>query len=233
MAMAKLPLNEVIGLIVKATILSESSLSRLFKHISEHDSAILTGWRANQHDRSKCVVQDSPFSQEELSKTANKPELLNKLANRNIKASLLALGYGVTHVDGSYIENFNTPQQVEVSEDSLFVSNLNDSPDFMSNIQKLGELYCQDSVLIISKGGVDAYLLGTNKAEFPGHGNRVLVGDLDMGKSAEFMTKVRNRPFAFHESKAATTSKLQTYQDLPKNQRMAVKAIHARAMACR
>lgn len=221
-------LTEAISLIVKDQLLSESGLSRLYKHIQEHDCAVLTGWRNDQRDRSKCAVGALPFPKDVFEDPTKTNLHLNKLANRDIKAALIATGFGVTNVDGSYIENFNTPQQVEVSEDSVFVANLADMAfdQFVDVVASLGRKYCQDSVLVIPKGGQEAFLLGTNNSEFPGLDNRVPVGSLTMGKEAEFMTKVKNRPFTFTES-------LTTYSSLSRNERMAVSAIHARVMGRR
>jgi len=190
--------------------LNESSLSRMHQHIMEHDCAILTAYRNDISDLSACTANtDKPEEGES-----------NKSRNRDLKATLLAMGIGVTKVDGSYIEDFDTPKAVEVSEASLFCVNLKDDKNFAATIQRLGEKYCQDSVLIIPKGGQGAYLFGTNNAEFPGYGSKVSVGDVKFGEESEFMTKVRNRPFTFNES-----ATLETYQDLSRNQRMAVKAI--------
>jgi len=143
---------------------------------------------------------------------------LNKRRNRDLKAMLLGFDYGVTAVDGSYIENFEQPDQIEVKEDSLFVVNLNDDPDFARNVQEMAEKFCQDSVIIIPQGGKAAYLHGTNESDFPGYGEKVEVGDLKMGKEAEFMTRVGKRPFTFGEG-------LETYDKLSRLEKMAVKSI--------
>ena len=90
--------------------------------------------------------------------------------------------------------------------------------------QELGEKYCQDSVLCIPRGAEGAFLLGTNNAEFPGYGKKVKVGKVKYGEEAEFMTRTRDRPMTFAESKNSNI-KLETYRDLPRNQRMVVKAI--------
>jgi hypothetical protein len=108
-------------------LLTESSLSRIYQHITEHDTALLTAFRDDASDLSSC------------SGAAVDAELSNKERNRNLKATLLSLGYGVTAVDGSFIENYgNLDKQVEVKEDSFFVVNLNDSPDFIESITNLG-----------------------------------------------------------------------------------------------
>jgi len=197
-------------LLDKPKLLKESSLSRLYKHMIEHDTAILTAYRDDPTDISQCVKgADLPKKGE-----------TNQIRNRNLKATLLAMGYGVTKVDGSYIEDFNTPAAKEVSENSLFCANIKDDPEFVKTVQKLGEKYCQDSVLIIPKGTKNAYLYGTNNAEFPGYKQSIDVGDAKFGEEAEFMTKIGGRSVTMAEEQL-----LEVYKDLSRNQRMAVKAI--------
>ena len=58
-------------------VLTESGLSRIYGHIMEHDSAILTAFR-NEYTNAE-----------------------NYQRNRELKAYLLSMGYGVTKVEGS------------------------------------------------------------------------------------------------------------------------------------
>jgi len=194
-------------------LLKESGLSRVLQHIEAHDCAILTAFRNDPKDMSKCAKGSVDDNDKEGNTKA-----LNKRRNRDLKAILLGFDYGVTAVDGSYIENFEQQDQIEVKEDSLFTVNLNDDPDFVKNVQEMAEKFCQDSVIIIPQGGKDAYLLGTNDSDFPGYGEKIKVGDLKMGREAEFMTRVGKRPFTFGEG-------LQTYRGLSRLQKMAVKSI--------
>ena len=174
-------------------LITESSLSRVYGHIVEHDSAILTAFR-NEYSRKE-----------------------NYERNRELKAQLLSMGYGVTKVDGSYIENFETPQAIEESEQSFFVSNRADDPAFFDSIESFGQRYEQDSVLIIPMGGKGAYLIGTREGnDFPPFGERITVGDLKMGREDEFMSKVKGRPIVFKEE-------LDTYEKLSRNSKWAVK----------
>ena len=180
---------------MKKYILKESGLSRVYGHIMDYDSAILTAFR-------------NEFSEKE-----------NYERNRELKARLLSQGYGVTKVDGSYIENFESPQAIEVSEQSLFVSNRQEDVEFFVEMAALGEEYEQDSVLMIPKGGEESYLLGTKEGnDFPPYKEQISVGGLKMGKEAEFMSRVKGRPFVFKEE-------LETYEKLSKNSRWAVKVL--------
>ena len=195
--------------------LTESGLNRVRKHIMSHDCAIITAFRGDIADFENCT-ENAMIPEDEDT---------NMTRNRELKATLLGLGFGVTKVDGSYVEDFDTPKAVEVKENSLFCVNLKDESGFVKSIADLGEKYCQDSVLIIPKGGKGAFLLGTNMAEFPGYKQKEKVGNVSFGKESEFMTRIGNRPFTTSES-----VDLQTYKDLPKNQRMYVRAVTKRIL---
>jgi hypothetical protein len=201
--------------------LKESSLSRLHQHTQEHDTAILTAHRAVPDDSEGCIT-DIPAAGQEMDSSRD----TNKERNRGLKAILLRKGYGVTRVDGSYVENFEDPdplRRVEVSESSFFVVNLQDNPDFAADIKDLGELFCQDSVLIIPQGGDGSYLLGTNDTSFPGLGNTEDVGGFSPGREAEFMSRLRGRPFTFKEVKS-----METFKDLSTNAKWVVAKITER-----
>tara|TARA_R100000008_G_scaffold61052_1_gene38468 strand:- start:120 stop:755 length:636 start_codon:yes stop_codon:yes gene_type:complete len=178
-------------------ILNESSISRTYEHITNHDTAFVTAFRDNTEDLTKCM--------EDHSKT-----LKNFERNRQLKAVLLNKGYGVTAVDGTYVEDFGTPAAKEVKENSFFVVNLSDSPKFKDDLRGLSEHFCQDSFLFVPRGGEDAILVGTNKAEFPGYGNEEEVGSFLGGQEGEFMTRVgkSKRPIKFGEG-LETKAKMQ------------------------
>jgi len=179
-----------------------------------YETAIITAFRNDPSDELKCTDVSEVGEVE----GENTIQQTNERRNRVLKATLLSLKYGVTKVDGSYIEDFETPEAYEVAEESFFVVNLQDDPDFIDQISKLGEKFCQDAVLIVPRGAEGAYLFGTNNSEFPGFGQRIEAGDLSFGREKEFMTKVGNRPMAFTED-------LETYKDLSRLERMAAKAM--------
>jgi len=165
-------------------LLNESTLNRIHTHVMEHDCSVITAFR---NSFVNCLDDDN--DEERLNIRTNKN------INKTLKATLLSLGYGVTEVKGTYIENYLSDNEIEVKEDSYFVVNLKDDPDFVDNIIKMGEILCQDSVLIIKQGGDDNYLAGTNKSDFPGHGELVNLGKLKAGIESQFMTTVGGRPF--------------------------------------
>lgn len=211
-------INELRAL-VKQTI-KESSLSRVHQHISQHECAIITAFRGDPTDGTMCNSNVAPSSYQHDTPSA---EAINKLNNRDLKAKLLSHGYGVTAVDGTYVEDFGTEIANEVKEDSLFVVNLSDDPSFIDHIESLGQRYCQDSVMIIPQGGKEAYFLGTNMSEFPGFQQTSVIGDIAYGRESQFMTKVGNRPMTTN-----LDENLQTYDKLPRLQKIAVSAIAKR-----
>ena len=201
-------------------VITESSVSRVFQHISQHDCATITAFRNDPTDNTNCVGEYGPpssFQDEGLSSLE-----INKRNNKFLKAALLSKGFGVTSVDGTYVENFESEEPenppIEVKEDSFFVVNISDVPqeEFFNVITQLGKKYCQDSVLLFPKGGEQgAILYGTNNS-FPGLDIELKYSKLSFGKEREFMSKIRNRPFA-------AINEVQTYNKLSRLEKMAVK----------
>ena len=171
---------------LKPNDLNESSLSRVVHHMDKHDCGTITAHRAKEG----CGGPDAKsYSRED-----------NKKRNRQLYAMLEKLGYGVTEVDGTYIENFGTPNAVEVKEDVYFVVDLKDRGNLENDLRRLGELYNQDSILYIPKGEM-GMLIGTNNcSELLKLGEKMPFSTRSFGKPAEFMTKVRNRPFVFEDT---------------------------------
>lgn len=190
---------------------NESGLSRVYKHIQEHDCVVITAFRDDPDDPSNCTPNSIVGGK-------------NMDRNRDLKATLLGMGYGVTKVMGAFKENIGTELEKEVKENSLFCVNLDDDPRFIQNLAELGEKFCQDSIIVFPKGGKNAYLLGTNNNQFPGYGKKEYVGDWRGGRESEFMTRVNGRPFT------TESVMLETYEQLPRMQRMAVKAIKKRVL---
>jgi len=196
-------------------VLTESGLSRLWTHMQEHQTAMITAFRGDPEDGEGCVMDLAPVEGETaLDK--------NKIRNRDLKATLLKFGYGVTAVQGTYIENYMKKNAVEVKEDSMFIVNLEDDPKFFANLEMLAQKFCQDSVLLVPQAGEGAYLKGTNDS-WPGLGTDEPVGSFTAGKEAEFMTRVKGRPVVFKEE-------LETYKSQSRLSRMAIAAIAKRVL---
>jgi hypothetical protein len=187
--------------------LNESSLSRVWRYSEKYDMAILS---ANRSQHVNCVkklkgdYENKSYTPEE-----------NEQRNRTLKASCLDKGYGVTKIRGSYIENFETPQAIEVQEESFVIVNLNNDPNFNQTIINYSKAFCQDCVLL-KEVGKDAILYGTNNASFPGLDNTVTLGKFKGGLEAQFMSRVGKskqggRPFVFGESELPTLEIIKNY----------------------
>ena len=161
--------------------LTESSLSRLRKHMLEHDSGTITAFRsAEDCGRGK-----------ELTKKENKAR------NKVLLANLRKEGYGITKVKGSYIENYGSADAQEVGEEVFFVVDINDKGNLRQKLMQLGEKFEQDSILFIPAGAEEGQLIGTNDCpdSYPGYRRVEKLSNPVFGKQGEFMTKVRGRPF--------------------------------------
>ena len=185
--------------------ITESSLNRVNEHIKQHDCAMLSAFRK------KLVNCYDGLESEDIINIKD-----NKGRNKTLKSALLSLGYGVTKVKGTYIENYMTDNAVEVNEDSFFVVNTPDDSNFIDNIVTLGKLFCQDSVLIMNRGGNDNYLVGTNNSEFPGFKNKIDLGRFKPGIEGEFMTKVGGRPFVTEHFKDLQNNSKRIVKDIAK-----------------
>jgi len=165
----------------------ESSLSRIWKHVIEHDSGTISAFRY----ASNCG------NGEIYSKKQNKDR------NAKLKVQLLSLGYGVTSIDGVYIENYKTSDAVEVREESFIVIDIKDKGNLKKDLIRLGKQYEQDSITY-SKPNGDYYLISSNECPnaYPGNGKigvEVKLGKPFFGSDGEFHSKINGRPFVFKE----------------------------------
>jgi len=206
-------------------LINEAGLSKIRQDMSDYDTAFITAFRGDIDDKSMCIYV--PPSEEELAERSKQGEKaqVNRRNNKELSAYLLSQGYGVKNVQGSYIENFGSvdPEKVprEVKENSFFVTNLKDDPEFFEQIINLGKRFCQDSVILIPKGE-EGYLYGTNKS-YPGLDQKETVGKFAGGETGEFMSRIKSRPFVMKEDEET-----KTYEDLPGKQRQAAKLIAKR-----
>lgn len=168
--------------------LKESSLSRIWKHVTEHESGTISAFRY----ASNCGEGDI-YSKKQ-----------NKDRNAKLKSQLLSLGYGVTAIDGVYIENYKSPDAIEVKEDSYIVIDLKDKGKLKQDLIKLGKQYEQDSITF-SKPSGEYYLISSNTCPqgYPGQGKvgvEIKLGKSFFGQDGEFHSKINGRPFVFKES---------------------------------
>ena len=165
--------------------LTESSLSRLWKHSQEHDYGTITAFRYAPE-----CGEGTPYTKKE-----------NLQRNKSLLAKLRSKGYGVTSIKGSYIENYGKATAREVGENSFFVADMQDKGRLKKDLLALGEEFDQDSIIFGNKGKSGA-LFGTNKCPegYPGYGKKLVQGGAIFGKEGEFMSRVNGRPFVFSES---------------------------------
>ena len=143
----------------------ESSNYRIYSSISKYQCVIISAFRGN-------LTKDE-----------------NLKRDKNLKLEITKEGYGITEIKGVYIENYKSENARRVFEQSLFVVNKNDDPNFRNFMIKLGEKYDQDSILIIPEGVKGAFLYGTNDTGYPGKYEMEEVGKLKMKEDGEFYSK--------------------------------------------
>lgn len=198
---------------------AESSLSRLYRHMQEHDCGTITAARFENVECPAAGIEGHVFTAQE-----------NKARNRSLQTKLNALGYGVTKIDGSYIENFGTPNAREVKEDSFFVVDLSDRGTLRDDLRRLGEEFQQDSIMFIPRGGETSELWGTqpntclSEEPFPAYGQVEVFNHRRMGVEGEFMTKIRNRPFLFEQKALSEAGPLFVPQGMSSRMGMAAAA---------
>jgi len=164
--------------------IQESSLSRIWNQTKKHDAGTISAFRG-----SKDCNKGEDYTKSE-----------NKKNSKILKAKLLKAGYGVTKIDGTYIENFNTPNARDVKEESYIVIDLKDSGNLKNDLIEFGTEFEQDSITFQSDGTY--YLISTNTCEdgYPGEGKigvEIKLGKTLFGKDGEFHSKVNGRPFVF------------------------------------
>jgi hypothetical protein len=173
----------------EANALNESSLSRVWKHATEHETGTITAFRYAK----ECGEGEKYAKSENLKR------------NAALKAKLMSQGYGITSIAGTYIENFKSDNEIEVKEASFLVVDLKDTGNLKKTLIKLGTMFEQDSITFSLPSG-EYYLISTNKCPkgYPGEGRigvEVKLGKPLFGKKGEFHSKVNGRPFVFESIK--------------------------------
>jgi len=169
--------------------ITESGLSRFWKHMQERDCGTITAWRTAE----ECNTGRKYTYREKLQR------------NRSLLAKIQSRGYGVTKMKGSYIEGYGTESAIEVHEDIFFVVDIKSSGNLESDLRAWGELFEQDSILFVPAGGDTALLIGTNKCQdgYPGYGNKKAFDKRSMGFEGEFFSRVSGRPWKFYNEEMA------------------------------
>jgi hypothetical protein len=195
--------RKIIREFMKEKVLLESSLKRIEHWVNSKDIAGITAFRSRLTN-----VTDNTLIDIKLEKEYTKKQNIQR--NRELKASLLYLDYGVTKIAGSFVEDGGT----EVQEESFIVVNLNDDPNFKDKIFKLSEYYNQDAFLYKPVDSDEAYLIGSNNSEFPGYGVEVPQGKFQSKVNARFMSRLGPQGFAFtNDNNPSQTHTKYTFQD--------------------
>ncbi len=126
----------------------------------------------------------------------------NKKRNSILRAKLLKLGYGITSIDGSWINNYESGNRIETKKDSYLVVDLKETDKLKSDLIKLGTMFEQDSIAF-SEVGIDSFkLISTNRCAdaFPGNGEIGVehnLGKFKGGKDGNIFSSINERPFLF------------------------------------
>lgn len=171
----------------------ESSVNRLASWMEHHDVVTITAFRnmlSNIENEELTCFDVNGHPIEEYHEFTLKEK---RIWNRNLYALLISKGYGVTKINGSYLEK---GMDKSSDEESFFVVNLKDDPKFKENLIRFGEYFNQDSILYKEAGNNQAYLIGTNGAELPGYREDVPQGNMRF-VAGRFMSRIKNAAFAF------------------------------------
>jgi len=143
------------------TIITESSLSRVWQHTnSDRPIAILTAFR-----------NEYPYEE-------------NVQRNQALAGRIKQAGYGYFFLDGHWVENQGTANEVDVAEDSVFViGEVGTDDKFEALIKSLGDKYNQDAVLVKTHG--ETKLIFSN-------GSVQSLGKLTLGGLGQAYTQLRN-----------------------------------------
>ena len=158
---------------------NESSLSRLYKHYQEHDSGTISGYRG---ENTKAENQEN---------------------NKKLKNFLLANGYSVTQIQGSYEETDPKGNKKVVKEMSFIVIDINDTGKLKKVLTDAGKRFQQEAVTFSEKGGDYHLIMCSTGEEFK-------LGSPMFGKDGKIISKEKGRPFIFAESKEMNNH---TYND--------------------
>lgn len=162
--------------------LTESSLSKIWKYTTLHDTGALTAYRHAE----KCGEGDRYTNAE------------NRARNKSLEHKLKALNYTVIRIGGIYPEGGKM-----VKEQSFFVVDAGDKGNLRHDLIKLGEFFDQDSILFTEKG-TNGNLIGTNDCKNNNLRNRKTMkfNKTKFGMKGEFYSSlIRGRPFtSVHEN---------------------------------
>ncbi|EBF5808910.1 hypothetical protein FI575_08740 [Campylobacter coli] len=148
---------------------NESSLARLYKHYKEHDSGTISGCRGEN-------------TKEE-----------NQENNKKLKNYLLANGYSVTQIQGTYEETDSKGNKKVVKEIPFIVIDINDTGKLKKVLTTAGKRFKQEAITFSTKSGDYYLVMCDGKSE-------IKLGSPMFGKDGKIISKISGRPFIFTES---------------------------------
>lgn len=151
-------------------IINEASIGRAYRHLKNDEIPVgfITAFRGGQENREENIRR-----------------------NKHLAAQVRKAGYGYFFLDGGWIENQGTPEEIAVEEDSIFiVGNRNDNGKLKGLLQKWMKEYDQDGVLLKPEGESDVHLLLNN-------GEDINIGSFSVGRAAEGFSRIRGHEFHF------------------------------------
>ncbi|WP_419654372.1 hypothetical protein [Campylobacter lanienae] len=134
------------------------SKSRLYKHYTEHDSGTISAYRS------------------ENTKTKNQEN------NKKLKNYLLANGYAVTQIQGTYEATTPSGDQKTVKEMSFIVIDINDTGKLKQDLINAGKKFNQEAITFSTKSG-DYYLIMCDESE-------IKLGSPMFGKDGKIISKI-------------------------------------------
>lgn len=177
--------------------LNEKSLNRMMLWLNKCDCAFITAFRYKLIDIANLdKTYYGPNDNWVYKKIFTHEE--NREKNKLLKAELLNLKYGVTTVKRVYPEGMNN----DSSEESFFVVNRFNEPNFLNNLLSLAEYFNQDSIYYKPKDKTYGYLIGTNGATYPGYHKKGDESKLKPGSASNFMSRIGNKAFSFISNNA-------------------------------
>jgi hypothetical protein len=170
--------------------LTESSLSRLWKKYKECDSGTISAFRGYRTHKE------------------------NMAKHHELVGKLLGAGLSVTKIQGTFIENYDTPYAKEVHELSLIVFDYKNHGKLKDVLMKLGAEFEQESITYCNAETGDYYLIGcldtvkitdengnvAIRKAYPQKGVEIRLGKSMFGEGGKFFSKINGRPFVFKES---------------------------------
>ena len=184
-----------------------SGINRLIDFMDDYDIACITAYRDEYKDATPNTLDDRPDEYKKSDEPYKYSLREKKLRNRNLSAYLIKKGYGVTKINGNYIEGYGTIDAKELGEASYFVVNLDNDPDFFKTLFAISEYYNQDCFLYKEAGDNPAYNVGTNACEYPGYSNKVSLGKLHVNVDSEFLSRIKKNSFSFTNNPSKESSK--------------------------